>query len=95
VHYFKTGLRDLGMDVGHTASAIIPVKIGDPAKTGEAGRLLLEAGVYANPIMYPAVSRKDARIRMSLMATHTKEHLDKVLNAFEWVDQRLHISKPK
>jgi glycine C-acetyltransferase len=53
---------------------------------------LLEAGVYANPIIYPAVSRKNARIRLSIMATHTKEHLDKVLNAFEDINRKLHIS---
>jgi glycine C-acetyltransferase len=92
INYFKRGLIDLGMNVGTTASAIIPVKIGDPQKTGEACRLLLEQGIYANPIIYPAVSKKNARIRMSLMATHTKEHLDKTLNAFEYVDSKIGIS---
>jgi glycine C-acetyltransferase len=92
VDYFKKGLLDLGMNIGATASPIIPVKIGDPAKTGAVGQLLLDRGVYANPIIYPAVSRKDARIRMSLMATHTKEHLDLVLNAFEDADKIIHIS---
>jgi glycine C-acetyltransferase len=93
VNYFKKGLLDLGMDIGNTASAIIPVKIGDAHHTGDAARLLLEAGVYANAIVYPGVSRKNARIRTSLMATHTREHLDKALNAFEYVDQKLHISR--
>lgn len=92
VAYFKKGLVDLGMDIGNTASPIIPVKIGDAHKTGDAARLLLDAGVYANAIVYPGVSRKNARIRTSLMATHTREHLDKALNAFEHVDQKLHIS---
>jgi glycine C-acetyltransferase len=95
VAYFKKGLIDLGMDIGTTQSAIIPVKIGDAHKTGNAGRLLLEAGVYANTIVYPGVNRKNARIRTSLMATHTREHLDKALNAFEYVDQKLHISRNK
>ena len=54
---------------------------------------MLEAGVYANPIMYPAVSKKNARVRLNIMATHTKEHLDKVLNAFSDVDRKLSISK--
>ncbi|WP_026898543.1 aminotransferase class I/II-fold pyridoxal phosphate-dependent enzyme [Daejeonella oryzae] len=93
INYFKSGLTELGMDIGNTESAIIPVKIGDAATTGEAGRLLLKAGVYCNPIIYPAVSKKNARIRMSVMATHTKEQLDKALNAFEYADQKLHISK--
>jgi glycine C-acetyltransferase len=92
VAYFKKGLIGLGMDIGNTESPIIPVKIGDAHKTGDAARLLLDAGVYANAIVYPGVSRKNARIRTSLMATHTREHLDRALNAFEHVDQKLHIS---
>jgi glycine C-acetyltransferase len=93
VRQLKNGLTSLGLDVGTTQSAIIPVKIGDPYLTGEVGRLLLEAGVYANPIIYPAVSRKDARIRMSVMATHTSEQLDVVLNAFEWIAGKYAITK--
>lgn len=94
INYLKNGLLGMNMDIGTTASAIIPVKIGDLGKTLEAGKLLLDAGVYANPIMYPAVSKKNARVRLNIMATHTKEHLDRVLNAFNDVNQKLSISKP-
>lgn len=93
IYYFKDGLLNLNLDIGTTASAIIPVKTGDPILAAEATKLLLEAGVYANQIGYPAVSKKDARVRMSLMATHTREHLDSVLNAWAWVDGKLKISK--
>lgn len=93
IDYYRKGLTDLGLDIGTTASAIIPVKIGDVQKNCEAGKLLLECGIYTNPIMYPAVSLKDSRIRMSLMATHTKEHLDKALNAFDYVNKKLNIAK--
>src|SRR5690606_33096806 len=86
IEYYRKGLQDIGLDVGTTESAIIPVKIGDIQKNCEAGKLLLENGIYTNPFMYPAVSMKDSRIRMSLMATHTKEHLDRALNAFEFVN---------
>lgn len=92
VAYFKKGLLDMNLNIGTTESPIIPVKIGDAHKTGDAARLLLKAGVYANAIVYPGVSRKDARIRTSLMATHTKEHLDKALNGFEYVNQKLGIA---
>lgn len=92
IKYLKEGLLGMGFDIGPTASAIIPVKIGDIGKTLEAGKLLLEAGVYANPIMYPAVSKKNARVRLNIMATHTRAHLDQVLNAFEFVNQKLAIS---
>jgi glycine C-acetyltransferase len=92
IKYYRKGLTDLGLDVGTTASAIIPVKIGEVQKNCEAGKLLLGCGIYTNPIMYPAVSLKDSRIRMSLMATHTKEHLDKALNAFDYVNKKLNIA---
>lgn len=92
VSYYKKALLDMKLNIGSTASPIIPIKIGDAHKTGDAARLLLKAGVYVNAIVYPGVSRKDARIRTSLMATHTREHLDKVLNAFEYVNKKLKIS---
>ncbi len=94
INYFKEGLLDLGLDIGTTESAIIPVKIGDVQKNCEAGKLLLENGIYTNPIMYPAVSLKDSRIRMSVMATHTKEHIDKSLNIFDYVNKKLQIAVP-
>ena len=93
IEYYTKGLKDIGLEIGTTASAIIPVKVGDVQKNSEAGKLLLENGIYTNPIMYPAVSLKDSRIRMSLMATHTKEHLDKALNVFEYVNKKLEIAK--
>lgn len=92
IEYYRKGLTTLGFDVGTTQSAIIPVKIGDVYKNSKAGKMLLENGIYTNPIMYPAVSMKDSRIRMSLMATHTKEHLDKALNVFEFVRKKLDIA---
>lgn len=80
--YLREGLRDLGLNIGTTAAAVIPVKVGAPAKAAHAAQILLDHGVYANPIMYPAVARKDARVRMCLMATHTRAHLDQVLSAW-------------
>lgn len=93
VNYFTSGLRGLGLDIGTTASAIVPVKIGDLELTNKVSRHLLRAGVYANPIMYPAVAKKDNRIRMSLMATHTREHVDRVLNAYDDIAKKLPIRR--
>ncbi|ASW73884.1 2-amino-3-ketobutyrate CoA ligase [Chryseobacterium piperi] len=93
INYFKKGLNDLGLDTGITCSAIIPVKIGDQSKMWDIGRILIENGIYANPIMYPAVPRKDARIRMSVTARHEKEHLDKTLNVFDDINKKMHIAK--
>jgi len=93
INQFTSGLRSLGLDIGNTQSAIIPVKIGDVALTGEVSRRLLKAGVYANPIMYPAVSKKDSRIRMSLTAMHSPSQIDHVLNAFEEISNSLPLPK--
>jgi glycine C-acetyltransferase len=95
IEYYKKGLLEIGLEIGTTESAIIPVKVGDINKNSEVGKMLLENGIYTNPIMYPAVSLKDARIRQSVMATHTKEQLDKALNVFEYINNKLHISTPK
>lgn len=92
INYLKHGLLSMGFDLGNTQSAIIPVMTGNPNLNAEACKLLMESGVYANQIGYPAVPLKRARIRMSIMATHTREQMDKVLNAWQRVDQKLHIT---
>ncbi|MCL7989334.1 aminotransferase class I/II-fold pyridoxal phosphate-dependent enzyme [Sphingobacterium sp. lm-10] len=93
VTYFRNGLQTLGVDIGDTASPIIPIKIGDPHRTATIAKLLLNAGVYANCIVYPGVAKKDARIRTSLMATHTKAHLDHTLNALEDIGKKISLKK--
>ncbi|MGI6570639.1 MAG: aminotransferase class I/II-fold pyridoxal phosphate-dependent enzyme [Caldicoprobacterales bacterium] len=85
INYFRNNLLSLGFNLGNAETAIFPIIIGDDWKVKEMGRRLHEMGIYVNPVFYPAVSRKLSRIRISLMAGHTKEHLDKVLNALEYL----------
>lgn len=92
VNYLKSNLLAMGFDLGNTQSAIIPVMTGNPNLNADVCYELLKAGVYANQIGYPAVPRKRARIRMSIMATHERKDLDRVLNAWEHVDKKMHIS---
>jgi glycine C-acetyltransferase len=91
INYLKNGLLGMGFDLGGTQSAIIPMMTGDPAVNAEACKLLLKQGVYANQIGYPAVPRKSARIRMSIMATHTRDQMDRVLNAWDLVGEKLNL----
>lgn len=91
ITHFKSGLDSLGFDTGSTQSAIIPVKIGDASITAQMAAMLMKSGIYTNPIIYPAVSKKNARIRTSLMATHTPEQLDRALNAFEDAGKKLNL----
>jgi hypothetical protein len=92
VNYLKRNLLDMGFDLGNTQSAIIPVMTGNPNLNADVCYELLKAGVYANQIGYPAVPKKRARIRMSIMATHDRAAMDRVLNAWEYVDKKMHIS---
>ncbi|NLA84574.1 MAG: aminotransferase class I/II-fold pyridoxal phosphate-dependent enzyme [Clostridiales bacterium] len=83
ITYFRENLLSLGFNLGQAETAIFPIIIGDDWKVKEIGRRLDEMNIYVNPVFYPAVSRNQSRIRISLMAGHTKEHLDRVLNALE------------
>ena len=85
IRYFRKSLLSLGFHLGNAETAIFPILVGDDWKVKEIGRRLDEMGIYVNPVFYPAVSRNLSRIRISLMAGHTREHLDKVLNAMEYL----------
>lgn len=91
INYFKDNLLRLGFDIGNSQTAIFPIIIGDDYKVKEACRMLHERGVFVNLVLYPAVPRRLSRLRMSLMATHTKEHLDKALSELEYVGKKLEI----
>ncbi|HOH88776.1 MAG TPA: aminotransferase class I/II-fold pyridoxal phosphate-dependent enzyme [Bacillota bacterium] len=83
IRYFKSNLTALGFDLGNSETAIFPIIIGNDLKVKEICRRLHELDIYVNPVMYPAVPKRLSRIRMSLMSAHTKEHLDKALDALE------------
>ncbi|HSI68881.1 MAG TPA: aminotransferase class I/II-fold pyridoxal phosphate-dependent enzyme [Gillisia sp.] len=93
IDYFKKGLLERGYNIGTTYSAVVPLKVGDIPTTLELGKRLLQEGVYANSIMYPAVSKKDARIRFNLMATHEFRHFDKVFEALDKIDNEIEFTK--
>lgn len=93
INYLKSGLQTMGLNTGNTESAIIPVVTGKPDLNAEVSKLLMEAGIYANRIGYPAVAGNRSQIRMAVMATHTKEQLDRVLNAWEWISGKVQLKK--
>lgn len=91
IYYFKENLLKLGFNIGNSETAIFPIIIGDEYKVKEACKMLHELGIYANLVLYPAVPKKLSRLRMSLMSAHTKEHLDKALEALACVGKKLAI----
>lgn len=91
IKYFRQNLTNLGFDLGNSETAIFPIIIGNDTKVKEACKMLHENGIYVNPVLYPAVPKRLARLRMSLMSEHTKDHLDKALNVLEEVGKKLAI----
>ncbi len=83
VAYFVEGLRSLGFDVANQHTAVVPVIIGPEDKTMEMSQRLLEKGVFVAGIRPPTVPPGTSRLRVTLMATHTRGDLDLALKAFE------------
>lgn len=87
--YLRHGLRTLGFDTVASETPIIPVVTGDMERTFAFWRALFDAGVFTNPVLPPAVPESSCRLRTSVMATHTREQLDRVLDAFTRVRAEL------
>ncbi len=87
--YLRDGLRSLGFDTGESETPIIPVASGDMERTFIFWRALFDACVFTNPVLPPAVPENHCRLRTSVMATHTTEQLDRVLEAFRSVGAQL------
>lgn len=73
------GFRNMGCEIGHTSTPIIPLYIRDNNKTFAITRDLFNEGIFVNPVVSPAVAPQDTLIRFSLMATHTKEQVETAL----------------
>jgi 7-keto-8-aminopelargonate synthetase-like enzyme len=89
----KRELDGLGFDTGSSASPVIPVVVGTDESAYRTTLRLQELGVFANPVVSPAVHAGRAMIRTSYMATHTRDHLDRALEAFAQVARELGIGR--
>ncbi|MGD8278042.1 MAG: aminotransferase class I/II-fold pyridoxal phosphate-dependent enzyme, partial [Gemmatimonadota bacterium] len=76
VEFMQQRLRSAGVDVGDSASQVIPIMIRDDARVFDIGEQLLREGVFINPVKYPAVGKHKSRFRMSISAAHTREDLE-------------------
>ncbi len=78
----KKALRELGYDLGTSTTPVIPVHIGSNENCFKMWRALHELGIFSNPVVSPAVPPGQALMRLTLMATHTDEHVDRIVDAF-------------
>lgn len=89
--YFKSKIKEAGFDIIDGESAIVPIMLYDAKLSQKMADMLLEEGVYVIGFFFPVVPKDQARIRVQLSAAHTKEHLDKAVNAFIKVGKNLGI----
>jgi len=91
VGFFKKRIKELGFDTLQSETQIIPILVGDASLTLRMGEMLLEEGVFVQGIRPPAVPQGSSRLRITLMATHTRKELEFALEAIEKVGKRLHL----
>lgn len=75
-NYALNCYRQLGFEIGHTQSPIIPLFIRNDEKTFLATRMIFDEGIFVTPVIPPAVPSQDTLIRFAIMATHTHEQID-------------------
>jgi glycine C-acetyltransferase len=90
-NYFKEGMKKAGFDIVNGDSAIVPVMLYDAKLAQTMANELLKKGIYVIGFFFPVVPKDKARIRVQLSAAHTKEHLDKAIEAFVVVGKDLSV----
>ena len=79
---YAEGLKAQGWDTMASTTCVVPVLVGDEAKTMDLTRMLFDRGIFVCPIVHPAVPKGMDRLRTCLMATHTDEDIAQALDAF-------------
>ena len=82
-HYALERFREEGFEIGDTESPIIPLYVRDIDKTFIVTKLAFEAGVFINPVIPPACAPQDTLVRFALMANHTKEQVERGVQALK------------
>ena len=90
-NYFRSEMEKAGFDLVGADAAIVPVMLYDAKLAQTMANRLLEEGIYVIGFFFPVVPREKARIRVQLSAAHTKEHLDRAIQAFIKVGTSLNV----
>ncbi|MCG8412387.1 MAG: glycine C-acetyltransferase [Bacteroidales bacterium] len=91
--YFKEKMHAAGFDIKPSESAILAVMLYDAKLSQDFAAKLLEEGIYVIGFYYPVVPKEQARIRVQISAGHSKEQLDKAVNAFIKVGKEMKVIK--
>lgn len=89
--YFVKAMQEAGFDIKPTQSAIVAVMLYDAKLSQTMAAELLNEGIYVIGFYFPVVPKEQARIRVQVSAAHSKEHLDKCVEAFTKVGKKLGV----
>ena len=89
--YFREEMTKAGFDIKPGESPIVPIMIYDAKQSQIFADKLLQEGIYVIGFFYPVVPKDQARIRVQLSASHTKEHLNKAIDAFVKTGRELKV----
>jgi 7-keto-8-aminopelargonate synthetase-like enzyme len=89
--YLRNGLKDLGFDTMDCETPIIPIVVKDAALCVEFSKKLLDQGIFVQAIRPPTVPVNTCRLRVTVMATHTREDLDRLIEAFKLIGNKLNL----
>lgn len=92
-HYALKRFREEGFEIGDTQSPIIPLYVRDVDKTFMVTKLAFDNGVFINPVIPPACAPQDTLVRVALMATHTKEQVERAVQSLTKVFKQLDLIK--
>ena len=90
-NYALESFRSAGFEIGDTESPIIPLYVRDMDKTFEVTKMAFDNGVFINPVIPPACAPQDTLVRVAMMATHTREQVDRAVDVLSQCFRRLGI----
>ena len=93
VEHFRTRMIEAGFDIKPTQSAICAVMLYDAPLSQRFAAKLLDEGIYVTGFYYPVVPKGQARIRVQVSAGHTREQLDRCVEAFVKIGRELGVLK--
>ena len=93
IRYMLKGLNRLGFNTGNTESAIIPVIVGSEEKLARFHNDLRHRGIFTNLVTYPAVRRKECRLRLSIMNSLREKEMDQALSVLAELGRKCDIIK--
>ncbi|HEV2606933.1 MAG TPA: glycine C-acetyltransferase [Xanthomonadaceae bacterium] len=91
--YFRERMTAIGFDIKPGVHPISPVMLYDAPLAQKFAERLLEEGIYAIGFFFPVVAKAQARIRTQISAAHTREHLDRAIDAFTRIGRELGVLK--